>query len=60
MNKDLKLHHQTPITKSEIIIDSVKRFLRRGAISHVSKIVGKMHPADIARLINEVEKKTGL
>ncbi|MEK6679737.1 MAG: magnesium transporter [Nitrospirota bacterium] len=57
MNKDLKLHHQTPITKSEIIIDSVKRFLRRGAISHVSKIVGKMHPADIARLINEVEKK---
>ena len=57
MNKDLKLHHQTPTTKSEIIIDSVKRFLRRGAISHVSKIVGKMHPADIARLINEVEKK---
>ncbi len=57
MNKDLKLHHQTPTTKSEIIIDSVKRFLRRGAISHVSKIIGKMHPADIARLINEVEKK---
>ena len=57
MNKDLKLHHQIPITKSEIIIDSVKRFLRRGAISHVSKIIGKMHPADIARLINDVEKK---
>ncbi len=56
MNR-IEQHHLIPTTKYEIILDSVRRFLRRGAINPISKIVNKMHPADIARLISEVEKK---
>ncbi len=50
-------HQQIPPTKHEIVIDSIRRLLRRGAIGPISKIINKQHPADIAKSISEVEKK---
>lgn len=38
-------------TKSDIVLVSFQRLLRRGAITHLSKMLGRMHPADIAKVI---------
>lgn len=56
MNK-MEQHQLIPPTKHEIVIDSIRRLLRRGAIGPISKIINKQHPADIAKSISEVEKK---
>ncbi|MFY4730299.1 hypothetical protein, partial [Nitrospira sp. BLG_2] len=37
-------------TKSDIVIQSVQKLLRRGAITNLSKMLGRMHPADIAKV----------
>jgi len=34
--------------RSRILVDSIKRLLRRGAISHLRKIVNKSHAADLS------------
>ncbi len=34
--------------RSRILVDSIKRLLRRGAISHLRKIVNKAHAADLS------------
>lgn len=41
-------------TKSNIVLQSVQRLLRRGAITNLSKMLGRMHPADIAKVINHL------
>ncbi len=41
-------------TKSDIVMLSVQRLLRRGAITNLSKMLGRMHPADIARVIGHL------
>ncbi|MCS6896418.1 MAG: hypothetical protein NZM29_00465, partial [Nitrospira sp.] len=41
-------------TKSDIVIQSVQRLLRRGAITNLSKMLGRMHPADIAKAIQHL------
>ena len=41
-------------TKSDIILLSVQRLLRRGAITNLSKMLGRMHPADAARVITHL------
>jgi magnesium transporter len=41
-------------TKSDIVLQSVQRLLRRGAITHLSKMLGRMHPADIAKAVNHL------
>jgi magnesium transporter len=43
-----------PIDSNKILVDSVKRLLRRGAISHLSKIVGKTHGADLSVLFRSL------
>jgi len=39
-----------PIDSNKILVDSVKRLLRRGATSHLAKIVNKTHGADLSVL----------
>ena len=41
-------------TKSNIVMQSVQRLLRRGAITNLSKMLGRMHPADIAKVITHL------
>ena len=38
-------------TKSDIVLLSVQRLLRRGAITNLAKMLSRMHPADIAKII---------
>jgi len=38
-------------SKSDIVLHSVQRLLRRGAITNLAKMLGRMHPADIAKII---------
>ena len=49
-------------TRYEIILETVQRLLRRGAIANLSNMVNKMHPADIAKVIRHLvttqEKRT--
>jgi magnesium transporter len=37
-----------PMDRNRILVDSVKRLLRRGATSHLGKIVNKTHAADLS------------
>ena len=50
------------LTKYDIVLDTFRRLLRRGAIANLSKIVDKMHPADVAKVIRHLaagpEKRT--
>jgi magnesium transporter len=41
-------------TKSGIVLQSVQRLLRRGAVTNLSKMLGRMHPADIAKAVNHL------
>ncbi len=41
-------------TKSDIVIQSVQKLLRRGAITNLSKMLGRMHPADIAKVVTHL------
>jgi len=51
-----------PASKFEIMLDSVRRLLRRGAIGNLDRMVNKMHPADIAKVLHHLhtaqEKRT--
>lgn len=50
------------LTKYDIVLDTFRRLLRRGAIANISKMVDKMHPADVAKVIRHLatgpEKRT--
>jgi len=39
---------------TKILIDSIKRLLRRNALSHLSKIVNKTHAADLSRVFRSL------
>lgn len=41
-------------TKSDIVLKSVQKLLRRGAITNLSKMLGRMHPADIAKVVTHL------
>jgi magnesium transporter len=43
-----------PTDRNRILVDSVKRLLRRGATSHLSKIVNKAHAADLSVLFRSL------
>ena len=51
-----------PASRFDMILDSVRRLLRRGAISHLERMVNKMHPADVANVLHHLytaqEKRT--
>src|SRR5262245_49289618 len=38
-------------SKPDIVLLSVQRLLRRGAITNLAKMLGRMHPADVAKII---------
>lgn len=48
--------------KADVVQESFRRLLRRGAITNLIKMLGRMHPADIARVIQHLslgkEKRT--
>ena len=44
------------IDSNKILVDSVKRLLRRGAISHLAKIVNKTHGADLSVLFRSLSR----
>lgn len=48
--------------KFDLVLGSFQRLLRRGAITNLTKMLGKMHPADIAKVIEHLpspkEKRT--
>lgn len=48
--------------KFELVLASFQRLLRRGAITNLGKMMGRMHPADIAKVIahlsSQKEKRT--
>jgi len=43
-----------PSDRNKILVDSVKRLLRRGATTHLSKIVNKTHAADLSILFRSL------
>ena len=43
-----------PSDRNRILVDSVKRLLRRGAMSHLGKIVNKTHAADLSVLFRSL------
>ncbi len=49
-------------TRFDLILDSCRRLLRRGAISNIGKMMNRLHPADIAKIIEHLssvkEKRT--
>ena len=50
----LRDHADRGQTKSDIVFQSVQRLLRRGAITNLSKMLGRMHPADTAMAIRHL------
>jgi magnesium transporter len=50
----LRDHAERGQTKSDIVLQSVQRLLRRGAITNLAKMLGRMHPADVAKVINHL------
>jgi magnesium transporter len=49
-------------TKFDLVLASVQRLLRRGAITNLAKMLGRMHPADVAKVMEHLssskEKRT--
>jgi magnesium transporter len=41
-------------TKFDIVLLSVQRLLRRGAITNLAKMLGRMHPADVAKIVTHL------
>lgn len=40
--------------KNRVLIDSIKRLIRRGAVTHLYKMVNKVHAADLALVFNSL------
>ncbi len=43
--------------KLQILLDTVRKLIRRGAFPNLSKVLAKSHPADIAHLFRYLELK---
>ncbi len=41
-------------SKFDILLDSVERLLRRGAVTNLTRMLGRLHPADIAKVITHI------
>jgi magnesium transporter len=58
--KDFPIEKGT--AKADVLIESFRRLLRRGAITNLVKMLGRLHPADIARVVEHLslakEKRT--
>src|SRR5688500_17019977 len=60
--KDLTKEAEKGQTKFDLVLASFQRLLRRGAITNLVKMLSRMHPADIAKVIEHLsstkEKRT--
>ncbi len=60
--KDLMREPDKDLTKFDLVLASFQRLLRRGAITNIAKMLSRMHPADIAKVIEHLsspkEKRT--
>jgi magnesium transporter len=43
--------------RSTLLFDATQRLLRRGALSHIKRIIAKTHPADLAHLLARFEEE---
>src|SRR5437660_11859163 len=41
-------------TRFDLILDTVGRLLRRGAIGNLERMVSKMHPADVGKMLHHL------
>ena len=39
---------------SRMLLETIRRLLRRDAVGHLQKIVNKSHPADLARMFHSL------
>jgi magnesium transporter len=46
-----------PQRKLDVVLDSVKRLLRRGATANLVNLLQKQHPADLAQVFSELPEK---
>src|SRR5256885_16431382 len=46
-----------PGGRFDLILDTVGRLLRRGAIGNLERMVSKMHPADVAKMLHHLNTK---
>ncbi|HJU06023.1 MAG TPA: magnesium transporter [Nitrospiraceae bacterium] len=62
LGKDLVKEPDKGQTKFDLVLASFQRLLRRGAITNMGKMLGRMHPADTAKVIEHLsspkEKRT--
>lgn len=60
--KDLVKEPDKSVNKFDLVLASFQRLLRRGAITNLVKMLGRMHPADIAKVMEHLsstkEKRT--
>lgn len=40
--------------KVDVVVQSIRRLLRRGAISHLTNLIGRLHPVDVAQAITHL------
>src|SRR5438309_7290374 len=49
-------------SRFDLVLDTVGRLLRRGAIGNLERMISKMHPADVAKVLHHLntaqEKRT--
>src|SRR5947209_20261335 len=41
-------------SRFDLVLDTVGRLLRRGAIGNLERMVSKMHPADVAKMLHHL------
>src|SRR5438128_12599633 len=41
-------------SRFDLVLDTVGRLLRRGAIGNLERMVSKMHPADVAKVLHHL------
>ncbi len=39
------------VSKFDIILEGIQKFMRRGAVGHLANMINKIHPADVAKVI---------
>jgi len=42
------------ISKFDLILEGVQKFMRRGATGHLTNMINKMHPADVGKVIQHL------
>ena len=43
-----------PLSKIDLILAGVQKFMRRGATHHLSNMINKLHPADVGKVVAQL------